>query len=216
MFIDLFFPNRCLNCNKIIAKKLIICECCKKHISFTHWEYFQDNLLKQKCQLLFPVEYAYSLLFFDKKGLSREIIHNLKYKNREFIGEILAHWTLEHIDFKSNKPDLLITVPLHRKKQRERGFNQLHLFAETLSKNINVPYNHLAVKRNFYKKAQALKNKKQRNETQNLFSLSEDIEGKHILIIDDVFTTGNTINSIAWEFIDKGNKVSILVIAIDK
>ena len=214
MFLDILFPNRCLECDEIISKDEIVCVKCLDKIHFTHWD-FGENLLKQKAQFLFPVENAFSLMFFDKKGLSREILHQLKYRNQERVGGILADWVAERMEI-TEKPDLLINIPLHPKKLKERGYNQLHLFTEKLAEYYEIPFRHDLLQRESYHKAQAQKNKADRGETKYHFSLSENIENKHILLIDDIYTTGNTMSAAAWEILKyKGNKLSILVMAID-
>lgn len=216
MILDILFPNRCIHCNRIIDGNLLVCNLCMEHIHFTHFNYHNNNFIKEKCTLLFPVENAFALMQFEKENLSRKIIHDLKYKNRENIGKILAGWTTERLDFKNEKPDLLVSVPLHSKKLKERGYNQLHLFTETLSEFYGIPFNHDLVKRNHYSKAQALKDKQHRLEAENTFSITQSVSGKHVLLIDDVFTTGNTLATIAWEVLNAGdNKVSVLVMAID-
>ncbi|WEK68150.1 MAG: phosphoribosyltransferase family protein [Candidatus Chryseobacterium colombiense] len=216
MILDLLFPNRCIHCNRIIDGNVFVCNLCFEQIHFTHFNYFENNYLKERCKLLFPVENAFALMQFEKENLSRKIVHELKYKNREKIGKILADWTAERLDFNNKKPDLLISVPLHSKKLKERGYNQLHLFTETLSKFYEIPFSHDLIKRNHYSKAQALKNKQHRLETENTFSITQNITGKHIVLIDDVFTTGNTLSTIAWEILNAGdNQVSVLVMAID-
>lgn len=216
MLLDLLFPNRCLNCNRIIEAEELVCEACFDQIHFTHYDYYSENELKKRCKLLLPVENAYALMQFEEESLSRKIVHSLKYNGREKTGKILAEWTAERLDFGSTKPDLLVSIPLHPKKTKERGYNQLHLFTETLSKYYEIPYDHTLIKRNFYKKAQALKDKAHRSETENLFSITKKIQHQHVLIIDDVFTTGNTMSSVAWEILQSGsNKVSVLVMAVD-
>ncbi|ASK30491.1 phosphoribosyltransferase [Chryseobacterium sp. T16E-39] len=216
MILDLLFPNRCIHCNRIIDADLLVCEICFEHIHFTHYDYFNENIIKEKCKLLFPVENTYALMRFEEKSLSRKIIHELKYRNREKTGKILADWTTENLNFYDQKPDLLVSVPLHPKKQKERGYNQLHLFTETLSEYYRIPFDHDLIKRNHYSKAQALKDKKHRLKNDNIFSITRNISGKHILLIDDVFTTGNTVATIAWEILNVGdNKVSVLVMAVD-
>ena len=214
MFLDVLFPNRCLECDEIISKNEIVCVKCLDKIHFTHWD-FGENLLKQKAQFLFPVENAFSLMFFDKKGLSREILHQLKYRNQERVGGILADWVTERMEI-TEKPDLLINIPLHRKKLKERGYNQLHLFTEKLAEYYEIPFRHDLLQRESYHKAQAQKNKADRGETKYHFSLSENIENKHILLIDDIYTTGNTMSAAAWEILKyKGNRLSILVMAME-
>lgn len=216
MPLDLLFPNRCLHCNRVIDAQELVCEICIDKIHFTHHRFTDDNELKKRCKLLFPVENAFALMQFEEESLSRKIVHDLKYKSREKIGEILAQWTLERLDFNQYKPDLLVSVPLHPKKLNERGYNQLHLFTETISKHFEIPYDHTLIKRNSYKKAQALKDRAHRSETKNIFSITKPIQNQHVLIIDDVFTTGNTMSSVAWEILKEGhNKVSVLVIAVD-
>lgn len=216
MLLDLLFPNRCLECNRIIPASALVCELCFDQIHFTHHQFAENNPLKEKCALLFPIENALALMQFEQESLSRKIVHQLKYASREKVGITVAEWTAERLDFGGKKPDLLVSVPLHPKKLRERGYNQLHLFTETLSEKIKIPFDHQIIKRNFYRKAQALKDKQHRDETENLFSISRKIENQHILLIDDVFTTGNTISSVAWEFLKSGNnRVSVLVMAVD-
>lgn len=214
--VDLLFPNRCLECNRIIHPDEVVCGLCFDQIYFTHHHFSESNLLLEKCKLLFPVENAFALMQFEDENTSQKIIHQLKYGKREKIGKILANWVFERIDLKDLQPDLLVTVPLHPRKLKERGYNQLHLFADTLSEKLKIPCDHVLIKRNFYIKAQAKKNRDQRSFAENLFSIAKNISGKHILVIDDVFTTGNTMSAVAWEVLkNPGNKVSVLVMAVD-
>ncbi|WP_426479822.1 ComF family protein [Chryseobacterium sp. CBSDS_008] len=216
MILDVLFPNRCIHCNRIIDSEILVCDLCFNQVHFTHYDYFGNNPIKEKCSLFFPIENAFALIHFEEESLSRQIIHDLKYRSREKTGKVLAEWTTERLDFKGNKPDLLVSVPLHRKKLKERGYNQLHLFTEALSEFYNIPFDHELVRRNHYSKAQALKDKKHRLETVSTFSITRPLTEKHILVIDDVFTTGNTVSSVAWEILNAGNnKVSVLVMAED-
>ncbi|MET3035514.1 double zinc ribbon domain-containing protein [Chryseobacterium sp. NRRL B-14859] len=216
MVLDLLFPNRCIHCNRITDPEFPVCDLCFDQIHFTHYNFSDNNPIKEKCKLLFPVENTYALMQFEKESLSRKIIHELKYRSREKIGKTLAEWTTERLDFKEKRPDLMISVPLHPKKLKERGYNQLHVYTERLSAFYNIPFSHEIIKRNHYSKAQALKDKQHRLDTVNTFSLTRPVTGKHILLIDDVFTTGNTVSSIAWEILNAGNnKISVLVIAMD-
>lgn len=216
MILDLFFPNRCSNCNRIIDANNLVCNLCYQNIHFTHYDFYEEHILKERCKLLFPVEHAFALMQFDKENLSRKIIHELKYRNREIVGKIIADWVTNYLNFSEDKPEIMVTVPLHPKKEKERGYNQLHLFAKDLSSFYNIPLDNNLVVRNYYSQAQALKNKKHRLENKNMFSVTQKVNGKHILLVDDVFTTGNTLSSIAWEFLNSGNRVSILVMAMDE
>lgn len=216
MFLDVFFPNRCLHCSRIIDGEDLVCNLCFENIQFFHFNNSKNNYLVERCKLLFPVDDAFALMEFQDKSLSREIVHQLKYKSREKVGKILADWTLDRLDFTNSPFDLLISVPLHPKKLRERGYNQLHLFTENLAKNLNIEHDHNIVKRNFYKRSQTFKDKEHRAEGNNMFSLIKNVEHKHVLLIDDVYTTGNTMSHLAWEILkNPTNKVSILVMAVD-
>ena len=216
MILDFILPNRCLQCNLIIGGKDLLCQDCMLQISFTHQQFGRDNELFDRCSPLFPLENAFALMEFQEEGLSRKLVHQLKYRSQEKVGKILADWTAERLQFSEEKPDILVTVPLHPKKLKKRGYNQLHLYSNTLSKHWNIPHHQKFLKRNSYQKAQARKDKLHRLETKYDFSVTENLHGKHILLIDDVFTTGNTINTIAWEILkNPSNKISILVMAID-
>src|SRR5690606_27274396 len=216
MLLDLLFPNRCLHCNRIIQGDQLVCVLCFVQIHFTHWNFLDDNELKQKCTLLFPVQHAFALMHFEEEGLSRKIIHALKYSGREKAGLVIADWTADRVDFGTKKPDLLVTVPLHPKKLKKRGYNQLHLFTEQLSEQWQIQFDHELIRRNHNRKAQALQDKSHRKQTENRFSLAKPVQHRHILIIDDVFTTGNTMSAVAWEILKSGNTaVSVLVMALD-
>ncbi|MGA9212052.1 ComF family protein [Kaistella sp.] len=214
--VDLLFPNRCLECNRIIHSDEVACELCFDQIHFTHHQFSESNILTEKCRLLFPVENAFALMQFEEESISQKIIHRLKYGSCEKIGKTIANWTVGRLDLNHSKPDLLVTIPLHPKKLKERGYNQLHSFADELSQQLKIPCNHTLIKRHFYKKAQAQKNKEQRIFNENLFSITQNISNQHLLLIDDVFTTGNTMSAVAWQILKAGNnKVSVLVMAMD-
>ena len=213
MLLDILFPNRCLHCNLIIDGNDILCEDCLYQLPYTHFG--QENELLTRGKPLFPLEDAFALLHFDQDNLAQKVIHQLKYSGKEHFGKHLAKWTLEKLHFKDSL-DLLVTIPLHPKKERKRGYNQLHAFGKILSEELKIPLDNQLLKRNFYNKAQAQQDKSHRAEIGNLFSTTRDIHNQHILLIDDVFTTGNTMASAVWEILKfPGNRISILVMALD-
>lgn len=214
--LELLFPNRCLECTRVISGKTAICQSCFDQIPFTHHQYGASNDLTQKCRLLFPVEHALALMHFEKENASQKLIHQLKYGGREKLGLLLAKWVNDAFDFTSDTPDLFATVPLHPRKQRQRGYNQLHIFGNELSRLYEIPCDHGLIKRNIYKKAQALQTQAQRDFTEELFSVTKPLQNHHVLLIDDVFTTGNTMSAVAWQILQSGNnRVSVLVLAMD-
>ncbi len=217
MIFDFLFPNRCLACNQLIDKKEIVCELCIENIHFSNHKFCENNGLKEKLSLLIPIENAFSLMLYEKKSLSQRIIHQLKYNHREKMGKNLADWTIEKSNLDRHKPDLILTVPLHPKKLKQRGYNQLHIFGNELSKHYQIPINHNLLSRTKHSRAQAKKNQTERLKTKNTYQLTEKISDKHILLIDDVYTTGNTISNIAWEILENSEnvKISVLVMAMD-
>lgn len=216
MILDLLFPNRCIHCNRTIGGQQIVCAFCLDKISFLHEGMAAHEELAQRCRLLFPAKNTMALMKFEAGGLSQEIIHELKYRKREKIGKTLAEWALQKLDISAVNADFIATVPLHPKKLKARGYNQLSLFASTISKATGIPYREKLIRRNFYKSAQAQKNRLARTETGQLFTVTEPVNNSHILLIDDVLTTGNTIASVAWELLrERTNTVSILVMAVD-
>ena len=217
MIFDFLFPNRCLDCNQLIDKNEIICEICKDNIHFSNHQFSEINSLKEKVSLLFPVENAFSLMLYEKESLAQKIIQQLKYNHREKIGKNLAEWTIEKLSFEDKKPDLIATVPLHPKKLKQRGYNQLHIFGNELSKHFQIPISHQLLQRTTHSKAQAKKGQSERLKTKNAYQVTEKIFDKHILLIDDVYTTGNTSSNIAWEILRNSENVksSLLVMAMD-
>lgn len=215
LVVDLLFPNRCLHCNDTIAGNEIICEECYANIDFAHWDHLSPNPLQEKLNGLCPVEEAYALMHFEKKGLSQVLLHQLKYGNREIIGKKIAEWCIERIHLES-KPNVIVSVPIHASKLKKRGYNQLHLFAETLSKAWNIPHHADFLKRNQSIKSQAHKDRKHRQNESSKFDLQKPLQNKHILLVDDVCTTGNTIATCVWKILQEpGNRVSVLIMAMD-
>jgi len=216
ILVDILFPHRCLYCNDIIDREVLVCESCYNRISFTHWEAIKENPLKQRLNSFFEISDAYALMNFEKKGLSRKIIHQLKYAGNENIGKILANWTQERINL-IQKPDILINIPVHDKKLKKRGYNQLHLFTETLSKAWKIPCNNnYIVKTSDNKQSQAKKDRENRSKIAIDFEIPKQLSNTHFLLIDDICTTGNTISAYARKILESpGNKISVLVMAID-
>lgn len=215
--IDFLFPNRCLACDKIIDSRESLCKSCEFDIPFSYYNYGEEHIFLQKCRVLFPVENAFALMLYGQDSLSQKIIHHLKYKGRENIAYSLVRWVIERIDFQSDKPDLIVPMPIHTLRKKERGYNQLHLFSKILSQNYEIPVDNQFLIREKYTKAQAKKSKAERETFVNPFVLQRrEFSQKHILLIDDVFTTGKTMSMAVGEILRKANcKVSVLVFAVE-
>lgn len=218
MFLELIFPNRCLHCTRIIERRDWVCEACWHQISWSHYDFNTENDFAKRCRIHFPVENAYALFEYVKKSPVQKAIHQLKYKHREVMGEILSE---EFIIKNKTLPlgiDCIVYIPIHERKKRDRGYNQLTGFCNTLAKHFDIDIVHDALIRNIHSKAQAHKSKQERSRTDGIFSCKKQYDNTHFLLVDDVFTTGNTLSAAAWELLKSGknNKVSVLVIAEDR
>jgi ComF family protein len=167
-----------------------------------------------------PVEYASALLYFHKRGIVQELIHNLKYKGQEEIGSVLGAWYAE--DLKNltilQSVDEIVPVPLHKRKLKERGYNQVANFGLVLSENLNIPFNGSLLIRNIYSKTQSRKSFLNRSDGIDAIfdtSFTEKDHNKHFLLIDDVITTGSTLEACSHALLKiPGAKISIVCMAM--
>jgi ComF family protein len=167
-----------------------------------------------------PVEQVSALVYFHKKGIVQELIHSLKYRGQEAIGTVLGEWYAEEL--KSSQllqtVDAIIPVPLHPKKLRERGYNQVTEFGNALAKKLEIPVNNSILYRQVYSKTQSQKNRLGRTEgIDTIFGVSFDEKdhNKHFLLIDDVITTGATLEVCAKALLKiPGTKISIVCMAM--
>lgn len=219
--INLFFPRICAGCTTILlTNETVICTSCRHHMPLTNHHLTTENEAYKKFYGRIPVEHASAFLYFHKKGMVQELIHNLKYKGHEEIGTLLGHWygsDLKQI-LDSDKPDLIIPVPLHRKKYKERGYNQVNTFGLALSEELGIAYKKDLLVRTKYSKTQSKKNLLGRSEDiENLFDVvfTEKDHGKHFLLIDDVITTGSTLEACSRALLKIPNiKISIVCMAM--
>ncbi|MDP5092838.1 MAG: ComF family protein [Polaribacter sp.] len=220
-FIHLFYPKLCGVCEEqLVMNEKIICTVCRHDLPLTNFTSFDKNSVTQTFYGRIDIEKGYSLLFFKKEGITQKLIHELKYRGNEEIGEFFGNWLGEIIREKEEFKDVdfIIPVPLHPKKLKQRGYNQVTKFGKTLTNHLNIPFLENELVRVSSTKTQTFKARFERFsniDTKFLLKNPDVFTNKHILLIDDVITTGATLESCANVFQKSENcKISILTMAI--
>lgn len=218
--LNLFFPPICLACDALlIDNERTICTSCRHDLPLANFTDFEYNEVTKRLYGRVLLKYATALVWFSKKGMVQHLMHNLKYKGQEEIGKFMGSWLgydLHNTPFAS--VDIVIPVPLHARRLRERGYNQVALFGRELASALHVEYNdHILVKTKATK-TQVFKGRLMRwNSDDSLFSITDynSLKHKHILLVDDIITTGATLESCAQALSKiEGITISVATMAI--
>lgn len=219
--LNLFFPPACCGCNSFLMKnEKVICTLCRHDIPLTNHHLNPENEAFKKFYGRIPLKYVSALLYYHKKGIVQELIYKLKYKGYENIGTVLGNWYASELKEISilKTADMIIPVPLHKRKFRERGYNQVTTFGLALADEFAIPYIDSILFRTIYSKTQSQKNLFGRTEGINVVfdvNYNEEDHGKHYVLIDDVITTGATLEACTRALLKiPGAKVSILCMAM--
>ncbi|NLR92775.1 ComF family protein [Flammeovirga agarivorans] len=216
------FPPTCLHCEELLrsGEEYLYFSCyAELPLNNGSWISPQQNNIRDRLDQ--EVNMATSLFFYTSDNIVQSLIHHLKYKDLPKIGA----WMVDHFVFPcdsiySKSIDLITSIPLHPKKQKQRGYNQLDKFCERLSKRWDVQYDPEVLIRKKHSTSQTKKSKIERLKSlEGVFEINaskrKNIQKKHILIIDDVITTGSTIKSVTYLLKEGGvNDVSILSMSV--
>lgn len=219
-FFKIFYPELCANCDSQLSQnEKTICTFCRHDLPLTNFLNYSDNKITKTFYGRVTIEKATSLLFFRKKGITKNLIHELKYKGNEEIGTFFGNWLGEILKDNNEFSDInfIIPVPLHPKKMKKRGYNQVSKFGEKLSYHLKKPFLENVLLRTSTSKTQTFKARFERfnnNDTKFQLNNTSIFKNKHILLIDDVITTGATLEACTKELQKTANvKISILTIA---
>ena len=200
-FISLIFPRICAGCgNSLWKNEEVLCHFCEFHLPKTNFHMDSENPVTRLFQGRVNLETGATFLYFHKGSKVQRMIHQLKYKGRKDIGVYLGDQygqLLKYVPLFC-KADAIIPVPLHRKKYLQRGYNQSEQFAIGLSGSMNIPVNIQLLSRTKATETQTRKSRFSRYQNvKEIFTVSspQEWKGKNLMLVDDVITTGATLES---------------------
>ena len=219
-FLHLFFPHNCIGCGTdVLNNEDALCAHCLTQLPETGFLSKPNNIIEKMFYGRMPVEHAGSAFYFNKDSLLQHLIIQLKYRANQsagiYLGKLLGYITKDSKRF--DDIDIIVPLPLNEKKLYKRGYNQALILAKGVSQVCNKPVVAHAVERLLFTETQTHKDRVTRWQTmEGVFKVTDKaaLENKHILLVDDIVTTGATLESCGATILQTENtKISICTLA---
>lgn len=221
--LSLFYPRSCIACHAVLQEdEQHLCLNCYLHLPETNYHLLDKSPLNEIFFGRVKVENTFSFLFYRKGNHTQAILHHLKYKNCKEIGAELGEYYGKKLAAtgKLKDVDYILPIPLHPKKQKLRGYNQSEWIAMGLGRATGIPVNTQLLIRSRFTETQTKKSRFNRWENvKDVFEVSdkEELTNKHVIICDDVLTTGATTEAAIRKILEVENtKVTVVTIATAK
>jgi len=219
--VRLIYPENCIVCEtELTVEDSCCCGFCIMELPYTYYERFTEpTALDQLFWGRVPIEMTFSLMYFEKGSASQKILHELKYGNNSKLGIRMGNLIGEQIKHTSafNTIELLIPVPIHHRKKFTRGYNQSCLLAKGISQTAGIPLNERIIQKNEHTASQTRKGRFLRwDNVKEQFSIKEPLneQVRHVAFVDDVITTGATLESLIRVFQEKYPDIHVSVISL--
>lgn len=221
--LNIIYPKFCCLCDCGLPKnEELICFHCRISLPKVKFSDTKENEIMNRFYGNIAIDFGVSYLYFYKSGITQKLLHQFKYKNYPEIGELIGNW-IGHALLEGNideKVDIIIPVPLHPRKERKRGYNQSQFFAKGISRITKIPTEFNTLKRVKYNESQTQKSKEQRwKSVEHAFQIVDKklVENKNVLLVDDVITTGATLEACGNQILKNGaSGLGIATIALAK
>ena len=219
--VNLFFPKTCQACGLILSdNEFQICISCRHELPLTNYHFENSEAIKKIFYGRVELKEATALFYFYKGGKVQKLLHNLKYKGQEELGLFFGKWLgAELVQCKSfSEVAVVIPVPAHPSKLKQRGYNQVALFAQYLAISLNAKYEDSVLLKSTFTQTQVFQSREERFQSVSNSFVADNlhkIDHLHVLLVDDVITTGATIEACALALNNATNmRLSLATIAI--